>query len=195
MKNSEYRTVAHSVLKDRGFDVRMTPGQGYLPGSRVTAVKAGTATKIAVKASRERTISFTRQENGRWRTLHSVDHVVAVVPAETSRDEAEVFAFDKRALVRKFDRAWKQLQHQKRPVGFNIPVFIPIDAVARKNVGHDIGNLKNLAIWSARLNAEELKARTSPSEDSYIDQFRRRFAAENGVDLEQVMISILGKPK
>jgi hypothetical protein len=195
MRNSDYRTVARSVLMDRGFDVRVKPGQGYLPGARVTTAKAGKETDVAVKTSQGRALGFTKQSNKRWRTLHVVDLVVAVVPAEKDKDEADVFAFEKKALVRIFDRAWKALENAKRPVGFNMPVFIPIDEVSRKNVGHDIGNLKKLALWSVHLTAEQLAERSFGKEESYVDQFRRRFAAENGIDLDEVMVSIGRKPK
>jgi hypothetical protein len=195
MQNSLYRIVGRTVLMDRGYDVRVKPGQGYLPGARVVAVKAGKETDVAVKASQERALSFTKQFDQRWRTLHAVKLIVAVVPAEKDENEADVFAFEKKTLVRIFDRAWKALENAKRPVGFNVPVFIPIDEVSRKNVGHDVSNLKKLAEWTVHLTAEELTARSSSNEESYVDQFRRRFAAENGVDVSQVMISIVGKSK
>jgi hypothetical protein len=194
MKNSDYRTIARSVLMDRGFDVRVKPGQGYLPGARVIAAKAGKETDVAVKASQERALSFAKTSGKDWRTLPSVDLIIGVVPA-INQDGADVFAFEKKRLVRAFNRAWKALETAKRPVGYNIPVFIPIDEVSRKNVGHDIGNLKKLASWSVHLNDEELAARISSAEESYVDQFRRRFAADNGVDINQVMVSIIGKPK
>jgi hypothetical protein len=195
MKSSSYRVVARSVLKDRGYDVRVNPGQGYLPGARLIASRTGQSIDVAVKASQERVISFTQQPNKRWRTLHAVDLVIAVVPGEQNPDEADVFAFERKALVRAFDRAWKALEGAKRPTGFNIPIFVPIDEVSRKNVGHAIGNLKKQAEWSVHLTEQELEERSSGIEESYVDAFRRRFAAENGVDIVQVMVSIVGKPK
>jgi hypothetical protein len=195
MKNSLYRIVGRTVLMDRGYDVRVKPGQGYLPGARVIAVKGGKEIDVVVKASQERAISFTRQAPTRWRSLHAAHLVVVVIPAENDRNEADVFGFEKKPLERAFNRAWKALENAKRPIGFNIPIFVPIDEGSRKNVGHDVSNLKELAIWSVHLTAEELTARSSSDEESYVDRFRRRFAAENGVDVGQVMISILGKPK
>jgi hypothetical protein len=195
MKSSVYRQVGRSVLMDQGYDVRLKPGQGYLPGSRVILAKAGEETDAAIKASQQRALSFTRKSNTRWRTLDSVDVVIAVVPAEENQDEAEVFAFDSKKLVRIFNRAWKALESAKRPVGFNMPVFVPIDKVSRKNVGHDVGNLKEHKIWSIPLTSEELAKRSSSGEESYVDQFRRRFAAENGINVSQVMISIVGQLK
>lgn len=195
MKNAEYRLVARSVLKDRGFDVRIAPGQGYLPGARLVAARAGKEIAVAVKASQERAISFTRQSNKRWRTLGIVDWVLVVVPDQQNSEEADVFGFERKVLVRVFDRAWKALENAKRPVGFNMPVFVPIDEVSRKNVGHDVGNLKEHALWSVHLTEAELEERTSGKEESYVDEFRRRFAAENGVDVGEVMITIVGNPK
>ena len=195
MKSSDFRIIGRSVLKDRGFDVRVKPGQGYLPGARVIASKAGKETEVAIKASQERALSFTKQADKRWRTLSAVDLVVAVVPAAKDGEGADLFAFEKKPLERAFNRAWQALQNAKRPLGFNIPVFIPIDEASRKNVGHDVSNLKKLAIWTLHLTAEELTTRSSSEEESYIDQFRRRFAAENGVDLKQVVISIVGNAK
>jgi hypothetical protein len=180
---------------DRGFDVRVKSGQGYLPGARVIAVGDGETIDVAVKASQERVVGFTRLSRTRWRTLSVVDLVVVVVPGEESKDKAEVFAFKKKPLERIFNRAWKALEEAKRPIGFNMPVFVPIDRVSRKNVGHDICDLKRRAIWSVPLSSEELEQRSGAPEESYVDQFRRRFAAENGVNISQVMISIVGKAK
>jgi hypothetical protein len=195
MKNSLLRNVGRAVLMERGYDVQVNPGQGYLPGARLSAAKGGKKFNVVMKASQQRTVSFTKQSRTRWRSLHAADLVIAVIPAEHDRNEAEVLAFEKKPLERIFNRAWKELENAKRPVGFNIPIFIPIDETSRKNVGHNVGNLKKLAIWSVHLGAEEVAARSSNDEENYVDQFRRRFAAENGIDVSQVMISILGKAK
>jgi hypothetical protein len=195
MQSSFLRNVARLVLMDRGFDVRVKIGQGYLPGARLIAVKGRDKIDVAVKASQQRALSFTRQPDKGWRTLRFVDLVVAVVPGEEDDGAADVFGFEQKALERKFDRARKALESAKRSVGFNVPIFIPIDEVSRKNVGHDVANLKKLAIWSVHLNAQQLAELSERTKENYVDQFRRRFAAENGVDVSQVMISIVGKPK
>jgi hypothetical protein len=195
MKNSDFRKVGRLVLADRGFDVCVKSGQGYLPGARAIAVRNGKKIDVAVKASQERVLGFTKQSSKRWRTLSAVDLVVAVVPGELSKDEADVFGFERKPLERVFNRAWKALEDAERPIGFNMPVFVPIDHVSRKNVGHDIGNLMDLATWSVHLTSKQLEERSGADDEGYVDQFRRRFAAENGVDVAQVMISIVGKLK
>ena len=196
MKSSLLRAAARSVLVDRGFEVRLKPGQGYLPGSRVVAEKDGKKIDVAVKASRERALSFTRQTKDLWRTLHAVDLVLAIVPAENNAEGAEVLAFKKKALVAAFNLAWKALQKEERPLSFKIPVFIPLDAVARKNVGHAVGNLKELSIWSVGLTPEQLQEKSSvEAEETYIDDFIRRYAKENGLDERRIFIGIRGRRK
>jgi hypothetical protein len=196
VKNAGYRLVAQSILKKEcGYDVSLNPGQGYLPGARLIAARSGQSIDVAVKASQERILSFTRRPNKRWRTLHSVDLVIAIVPSEQNPDEADVYAFERKPLIRAFDRAWKALEDAKRSMGFNIPIFVPIDEVSRKNVGHAIGNLKKHAVRTFHLTEQDLEELSSGIEESYVDAFRRRFAAENGVDVSQVMVSIVGKPK
>jgi len=196
IKSSLLRKAARSVLVDRGFEVRVRPGQGYLPGSRVVAEKDGKKTEVAVKASRDRVLSFTRQPNDLWRTLHAVDLVLAIVPAENNAECAEVLTFKSNALVAAFNRAWKALERKERPLSFKIPVFVPLDAVGRKNVGHDIGNLKELSILSVDLTPEQIQEKISvePNE-TYIDQFIRRYAKENGVDERRIFIGIRGRRK
>jgi hypothetical protein len=196
IKSSLLRLVAQAVLIDRGFEVSVKPGQGYLPGSRLVAKKNGKRTIVAVKASKERALSFTRQPDGKWRTLHAVGLVLAVVPAEDNEEEVEVLAFERDALVAAFDRAWKALQKEERPLSFNIPVFVPLDEVGRKNVGHDVGNLKKLSIWPVRLTAEQARAKSVVrTDESYIDSFIRRYAKENGVAEQRVFIGIGGRGK
>jgi hypothetical protein len=195
-KSSLLRTIARSVLVDRGFEVRVNPGQGYLPGSRVIAKKNGKKIDVAVKASKERVLSFTRQSADLWRTLHAVDLVLAIVPAENNTEEVEVLAFKRSRLVAAFDRAWTALQKEERAVSFKIPVFIPLDEVANKNVGHDVCNLKKLKSWIVRLTPDQIEAK-SPAEtkETYIDSFIRRYAKDNGVAEQRVFIGIRGRGK
>jgi hypothetical protein len=196
VKTSLLRTVAQAVLIDRGYEVREKPGRGYLPGSRLVAEKNGKPTIVAVKASNERALSFTRQPDGKWRTLHAAGLVLAVVPAMDDEEEVEVLAFKRDVLVAAFDRAWKALQKEERPLSFNIPVFVPLDEIGRKNVGHDVGNLKKLADWPVRLTTEQARAKSVTRTDkSYIDCFIHRYAKENGVDEHRVFIGIRGRGK
>ena len=191
MKNWKYRKIARMVLIDRGYDVSVKPGQGHLPGSRLIAVKAGRKLAVAVKVAHERAISFARQSEHRWRTLHAVDLVVVVVPVKTKEGGADVIAFEKDSLTRMFDLAWSTLAKAKLQIGLNLPVFIPIDDKSRKNVGHGVAGLKRLAMWSVHLAQDELTERSERPDEDYVLEFRRRYAAEKGVDIDKVEVRIL----
>jgi len=196
LRSALLRVAARTVLVDRGFEVRVNPGQGYLPGSRVVAKKDGQELSVAVKASKERVISFTRQSDDHWKTLHAVELVLAIVPAEINAKDAEVLAFERKPLIAAFDRAWETLQKEERPLSFKIPIFIPLDKPARKRVGHDVGELKKLAIWSVRLTPAQIRAKSSSETGgTYVDTFIRRYAKEHGVDENRVVIGIVGRGK
>jgi hypothetical protein len=190
MKKSLMRGLAPSVLADRGLkEVRgASSGRGLLPGARLIAKRDGVEIDVAVKASLERSLNFTRQSKNRWRTASTVDLVVAVVPASNAKD-IEVMAFDRKPLIAEFEKAWKALEKAGRSLSFEIPIFIPLDEVSRKNVGHNIANLKALAVWSVRLSAEEVRARTSAaSGETFYERVKREFAERSGVDVSQVEV-------
>jgi hypothetical protein len=189
MKKSLMRSLVPSVLADRGHkEIRARSGQGLLPGSRLIAKRDGEEIDVAVKASLERSLSFTKQSKSRWRTASAVELVVAVVPALNPQD-IEVVAFDAQPLIAVFEKAWQALEKAGRSLSFEIPIFIPLDEVSRKNVGHNIANLKVLAVWSVRLSAEEVRARTSAeSGETFYQRVKREFAERNGVDVSQVEV-------
>jgi hypothetical protein len=194
-KKSSMRAVVPSVLTDRGLKVRVRSSQGVLPGSRLVVKKKGEPEKdIAVKASVERRLSFTKQANGQWRTLHVVDLVLVVVPAEKNGKDTEVLAFESKSLISMFDKAWNALEKAGRSLSYEIPIFIPLDEGSRKNLGHDIANLKALAIWSVRLNPEEVSARNSVENDEFYDRIKRQIAEHNGVDISKVEFEYRIKP-
>jgi hypothetical protein len=169
-------------------------GQGLLPGSRLIAKRDGQEIDVAVKVSLERSVSFTKQSKSRWRTASAVDVVVAVVPALNAQN-IEVLAFDAPPLVAVFEKAWKALEKAGRSLSFEIPIFVPLDEVSRKNVGHDIANLKALAIWSVHLSAEEARARSSmESPETFYDRIKREIAERNGVDVSKVEFEFRIKP-
>jgi hypothetical protein len=190
IKKSTMRGLVPSVLVSRRLaDVRARSGQGLLPGSRLIAKEDGREIDIAVKASLERSLSFTKQSEDQWRTVGAVDLVVAVVPSLDSAN-VEVLAFDALSLVAMFDKAWKALERAGRALSFEIPIFIPLDEVSRKNVGHDIANLKKLAKWSSCLSPEDLKARSSVQSEEFYDRIRREIADRNGVDVSKVELEV-----
>jgi len=187
-KKSELRMIGRTVLEDRGYLTELRTGQGLLPGARLRAKKDGEAFDVAVRTSHQRTLSFTMQTSGRWRGL-SVDLVLAVVPAEKNSESVEVLAFDSTVLKDRFDKALKGLEHADRPARYEMPVFVPLDRETRKNVGHGVSNLKEVALWTQRVGAAELKFKISiDSVETFIDRVKREFAERNQVDVSKVVV-------
>lgn len=126
----------------------------------------------------------------RWRTAHAVDLVLAVVPAQTG-DAFEVLAFESETLIGAFDEAWQALERAGRSLSFEIPVFIPLDRIARKNVGHEIANLKDSAIWKVVFSAKDVEAATSSHDtEALIERFKREFAEMIGVEVAKIVVEV-----
>lgn len=196
LQKSVLRKLAPSVLADEGYEeVRSRTGQGLLPGSRLIARKAGVEVEIAVKVSAEGTLSFTKRTKTTWRTASAVGLVLAIVPALDASAGIEILALDAKKLVAKFNAAWKALEKAGRGVGFEQPVFVPIDKVTRKNVGHSVGNLTDCEIWRAQLSHDEVKRRTeNRSDETFYQRVKREFAEHSGLDISKVEVVFRIKP-
>jgi hypothetical protein len=119
----------------------------------------------------------------------SVDLVIAVVPAEKNSESIEVLAFDSKVLRGCFDKALKGLEQADRSSRFEMPIFVPLDKESRKNVGHGVSNLKEMALWTVRVGADELKLKTSSAAaETFIDRVKREFAEKNEVDVSKVVV-------
>lgn len=184
MKKSAARAVVPALLKARGYEVRARSSQGALPGSRLCATKNGKEYDIAVKASADRNVSFSRLENGDWRGLSSMDYVVAVVPTDDGIKEVEALAFSARMLVKKFDQAWLALKKTGRSLGHQMPIFVSLDEEVEKNLGHDVTNLRAIALWSEELTRSQVKQMGGV--DDFFERIRQELADRVGVDAGRV---------
>ncbi len=184
MRKSAGRAVAPALLRKRGYEVRTRTSRGVLPGSRLCATKNGKEYDFAVKASTERNVSFSRLDNGDWRALSAMDYVIAVVPTADDVKEVEVLAFSARTLIEKFDRAWIALKAAGRSLGPQMPIFIPLDEPSKKSLGHDVGNLKDIALWSEELTRSQVKEMGGV--DDFFERVRQEIADRVGVDAARV---------
>jgi hypothetical protein len=188
-KKSLLRQLAREALKEQGYETEVQSGQGILPGARLVARKDGEVFDVAVRTSHERVLSFTMQTNSRWRTLCAVDMVLAVVPAAKKSESVEILAFDSEALIGRFDAASKGLERVDRSSSFEMPIFIPIDNESRKNVGHSVSNLKELALWTVKVGATAMKIKSSEDgAGTFIDRVKREFAERNEVDVSKIIV-------
>lgn len=185
MKKAVMRAIAPAVLAKRGFEARSKGGQGVLPGSRlVVKNKMGREFDYAVRASDQRSLSFTRLLDGRWRTLNTMDYVLAVVPAADEDKDIEVYAFKAKALIKTFDEAWNALERAGRSLGPHMPIFVPLDKMSRKNLGHQIANLKELSEWNESFTRSQVKAMGAV--DDFFERVRQELADRVGVDVAKV---------
>jgi hypothetical protein len=188
VKKYRLREIGRSVLEKRGYQTEIQTGQGLLPGARLIASKDGQTIEVAVRTSHQRAVSFTTQPDGRWRGL-AVDLIVAVVPAEKNYDGVDVLAFDARSVEERFDLARQGLQETSRASNFEMPVFIPLDKTSRKNVGHSVSNLKEMAHWIDRVPASDVNLRVrADHQETFIDRVKREFAEKNEVDVSKVFV-------
>jgi hypothetical protein len=196
MRKEQLRAEVPRILTERGFSrIQELSSRGVLPGARLVATRGGTEVAIAVKVSAERSLSFTKKSKTRWRTAGSVNLIVAVVPARDSKEDLEVLAFDSKRLIAEFDKAWKALKAAGRPISFEIPVFVPLDEVSRKNLGHGIANLKDIAEWTVRVPVKEVRDRSlAESAETFYERVKREFAERTGVDVTKVEVEFRIKP-
>ena len=184
------RQAAKAVLEERGFKTVERTGKGIRPGARLIAKPAkGRAIEVAVRTSRERSLGFSRLNNGDWRTLEKVQLVVAVVPDRTEQGDYEVLAFESKTLKSWYGKALKQLERASRSPELEVPVFIPLDERSKKNLGHDIVGLKNAARWRVRIEAKQLEDQMLREDDeTFINRVKREFAERNEVDVTRVSV-------
>jgi hypothetical protein len=187
MKMALMRAVAPAVLARRGLEARSKGGKGVLPGSRLSVKnKMGREFDYAVRASVQRNLSFTRLLDGKWRTLHAMDFVLAIVPALDEAQDIEVYAFKAKALIEKFNEAWNALEKAGRSLGPQMPIFVPLDKASRRSLGHDVASLKEVALWSESFNRSQVKAMGAV--DDFYERVRQEFADRVGVEVGKVDI-------
>lgn len=185
MKKSEMRALAPAVLAKRGLKARPKGGQGVLPGSRLTVEnKVGRQFDYVVKASNERSLSLTRLPNKKWRAAGTAHCVLAFVPSLDKDYAIEVYAFSPKMLIKKFDEAWDALEKAGRALGPQMPIFVPLDKASRKNLGHDVSNLKEIALWSDAFKRSQLKAMGAV--DDFFERIRQELADRVGADVSKV---------
>ena len=187
------RQAAANILAVKGgFKVEERTGKGIRPGARWSAKPSkGPAIEVAVRTGRERSLGFSRLSDGNWRTFQGVQLVLCVVPAEKSADDFDVFAFDSKTLGIWFGKALEALEKAARAPELHVPIFIALDEKSKKNLGHNIGGLKDEAVWSASISKKQIEDQ-SPSEDleELIDRIKRELAKRNKVDVSRVSVEL-----
>jgi len=184
----QLRRVAAKVLEKREwFALEELTGKGIRPGARWMAKPSkGRPLKVAIRTSRDRTLGFSRIGNGAWRTLETVDLVLAIVPTGVSTNSFELLCFDSNGLQKHYGDALNALAAAGRSPDLDVPVFIPLDERSKKNVGHEIANLKMAARWAVPFSVKDQEA--GGDSESFFDRVKREFATMNNVDVNKVSV-------
>lgn len=182
------RDLARKEFVQQGFSVEEKRGRGLTSGSRLTITKNGEpAREVAVRASLERLLSFTRHaESGGWRILTAVDYVAAVVPSVGKRGGYDVLVFEAPRLQAAFDRALAFLRKEKRVPSPEMPIFVPLDKSSRKNVGHSVAGLAREAFL--HVQGLDIAIDEPEPEENFFDRVKREFAERNQIDPQKVKV-------
>jgi len=186
----QLRRAAANALIERGFEVEERSGQGIPSGGRLIARPAkGPALEVAVRIIPSRSLGFSRAGDGAFRTLKSVQLILAVVRDHEGAGDFAVLAFEAKTLVRCYSKALEQLENAGRSPDLDVPIFIPVDEKSKKNVGHNIAGLKKLALWSSRIDTKQLEdQRLDKDTETFIERVKREFAERNEVDASKVIV-------
>ncbi len=186
VKKSTLRAAAYAVLQTRGYGAIQVRGPGIVPGARLKATKGtGAGQQIAVRTSQDREVGLLRRfDNQSWRTIPNVYEVVAAVPSLTQpHSSIDVFCFDPKKLIARFDAAVQTAGHGE--VSPKAPVFIALDENPQKSALTT--GLAADAKWRDEISVEAIVGELSPS-DGFVERVKQEFAELNGVDVSKVIV-------
>jgi hypothetical protein len=185
LKKIDLRRAGRQALVDAGYLVKALSGPGFLPGARLEAVRGNEVLTVAVRATQERIVGFSRHPNGHWRTLETVDLVLVATPLKKSLRSIEVLAFSAAALTPLFDEALDE--SSAADTANSMPVFIPLDFGTKKQLGHSISGLETRALWRRTIELES-GSDVPTGMDTFLERVKREFAELARVDAAKVYV-------
>ena len=204
MERRVLRACAQAALQRLKFQVEVRKRPGVVPGARLTARKGPEKLEVAVRTSSKRDVTLLRHEDGKWKTIPSVDLVVVAVPAEHGQESVDVFGFDPLAMLELFDRA-AEFQRKRNPeVSEELPICVALDSGRSKGFGKAISGLKDKARWSETVaiddsilasaknlaSAKKLEgAKKDQPEIGFVERVKRELAELMGVDVSKVEVT------
>jgi hypothetical protein len=182
----QLRSGAFTVLKNLGYAPEVISAQGVVPGARLMATNGPAAGRpIAVRTSQDREVGLLRRlDNRGWRTIPNVYEVVVAVPSLSEPEwSVEVFCFDPKTLIARFDAALRQAG--ARELSLKAPIFIALD----KNPGKGAlaADLGSDAKWRQEISTKSI---TQSYQDGFIDGIKKQIAKRIGVDASKVIVDI-----
>ena len=181
------RSAARQALRDLGFNVELSPGQGLAPGARLSVRRdSEDPCLVAVRTSLSRQISLLRGSSGGWRTITKVQLVVAAVPVGAGVGDVEVLAFEPKFLMDVFDAA-AAAQNIANPGRLKAPIFLNLDEPLMKSLQMDATTLAACALWRQVITPAASLNQTS---SELIELLRNEIARATGVDQAKVTVEI-----
>jgi hypothetical protein len=184
---SQLRACARAALERRGYLVKINKGQGFVPGTRLTAIKGAKEINVSVRTSLDREIGLLRDHEGNWRTIPKMAMVVVAVPVVGDPASVEAFGFDPKVLIREFDAALA-IQRRRHPdFSHKAPIFVPLDKASGKEKTELISGLKKKMLWREVLQLKFVKLQGDAA-TGFIERVKREFAELMGVDVSKVTV-------
>jgi hypothetical protein len=182
------RAAAQKALRDRGYEVEVVKSLGVVPGARLKVRRDGRELQIAVRAASDRELGLIRDRDSQWKTVPSMDAVVAAAPAQSDRRQVEIYWFDADELRHSFDEELARRLAKKSDFSDKAPIFLPLDDRVSGRGPRQVG-LKHLAKWSAQVPAALVPQPSLQLGESFVERVKREFAALNGVDVSKVEVT------
>ena len=189
LKKRELRACARKALETRGFLV-VEKTEGGLPGSRLQVFKNAKSSKVAVRTSYDREISFSRRPDGRWMTLNKVDEVIVALPSIDQIGAVEVMCFAPEVLIAALENVIAAKKGAADQAASKTPVFLALDLPFKPTTSGTASNLGEKSKWREIVSPVSIPQR-SIEQDSvaeFLERVKREYAELVGLDVTKVSV-------
>lgn len=110
-----------------------------------------------------------------------------VVPAPEDLNSAEVFSFQREAIISAFDGALAKQRKRNPDLSQKAPIFLRLDDRQKGRSGELELGLKHSAEWSLLVPLARRDV-VAVSPEGFVERVKREFAQLNGVDASKVVV-------
>lgn len=121
----DMRAAVCRLLEDKGYSVTdYAKGSGVPKLSRLLIKKGSDSFKCSVKTTSTGRISYTREDDGRYKVLSDVDRVIHVCSTADQPGQIRVAMFSKEVVVKAFEKNYTMLDSKGRG---HLPLWVDAD--------------------------------------------------------------------
>jgi hypothetical protein len=186
------RAAAKAAVEAQGYSAEIVRGSG---GARLRLKKDGKELFALVRTSSDRYLGWMRTDEGEWRGMKDADLIIAAAVDANDPGVADIYALSPGDVERAFNENLKSREVRTPNLKRSAPIFVCLDTVPAHKAWAAGGNLKQAAMWSARMELGGNKphtpaqsATTASDLESFKARVREEFAARVGVRPEQVTV-------